>query len=226
MTVGEAIDKGIALLKVLTWKRVAMASAFAGAGLLFLTLYENRQKVYERLEPQFYAEDYALQPPGKLGEEVLRNFIAAHPEVALITLIDADPVRNIRTPVHRIFNNTQLEQVIKGAEQSGRSGAGPLFSADAENNKQMIAVMNGEFYCAPVSEGAFANLFPEVSKIVKYSCRIPLPPAFGKATGWFSMHLTDWPPPRGLDNLKFDSLNMSLTYYNAEIAQRGKANAL
>lgn len=220
MSAAEYIDKGIALLKVLTWKRVSMAAVAGVIGLAGFTMFENRQQMYDRFNPQLYAEDYPLVPPKAEGQKIIRDFMTRNPEVALITLIDADPVRNVRFPIYRAFNNEEVERVINAAAANGQRGDGPLFNNTESNNKQIIAIMNGEFFCTPVNEGEFARLFPTLTTKIKYSCRAPLPPAFNKATGWFSMHLTGWPPKSGFDNFKFDALNMSLAYFNAEIAKR------
>jgi hypothetical protein len=210
-------------LRHLTWKRYWLAFVTVLTGIALYTLFENRQVALERVTPAManFNDDIELSPPGPVGQRIIADFARKHPEIALITLIDADPVRNLRLIVYRHFSNDEVKRLVEAAEASGTSGQGPLITSDEKNNRQVLAILSGEFYCTPVGEGAFGQIFREAATKVTYSCRAPLPPAFGKSTGWFSIHITKWPVDHGFDTLKFDALSMSLNYFNAEIAQRG-----
>lgn len=213
-------EKLLEFLKDLTWTKYTLTLVAVISGIALFAVFENRQKVYDRITPHVVTDDMLLEKPSNRGRQIIAELVARHPEIVLVTLIDADPLRNMRRPIYRHFNHSKLEDVIKQQEESGRDGSGPLYTSDESNNRQMLAIMSGEFFCSPVDEGSFAKMFPGVGEIAKYSCRVPLPPAFGKATGWFSIHISKWPPEHGLDQLKFDALSMSLSYFNVEIATR------
>ena len=214
-------EKILDFLRTLTWKRYGISTIAVITGIVGYTLFENRQKVYDKMQPQLYAEDYPLTAPGPVGKKILAELASKYPEIAIITIVDADPVRNQRIPVFRLFLDKDLEDIVKRVVgESTDKGNGPLFSSDEESNKQVIAIMNGEFACTPGMIGEFVKLFPESKSIVKHSCRIPLPPAFNRATGWISLHFREWPVGRGYDSIKYDALSASLAYFNAEIASK------
>lgn len=203
----------------LTVKRLAI-SALAGAlTIAGWTLWENRQKVFESQSIR-YNGDYVLEKPSEKGQAIVSVFHKSRPEIVMITLLDANPVSNRREVVYRWFSDTATKTAVETQTSMNPTiGDGALFSQDPENNKQVLAVLSGEFYCAPAAGGIINIAFPDVAKRVKFSCRVPLPPAFGKATGWFTIHLTKWPLD-DIDRFKTEALTMSLTYFNSEILKQ------
>jgi hypothetical protein len=202
----------------LTVKRLIISAVAGAIGIGGWTLWENRQHVFDRQAIK-YDGDYKLPPPSADAQVLVQAFVNLRPEIVMVTLLDANPVSNTRNVVHRWFNEAAVrESVERVTKVNPLAGDGALFTSDPENNKQVLAVLSGEFYCAPVS-GIILTAYPEVAKRVKYSCRVPLPPAFGKATGWFAVHLEKW-PPADMDNFKSLALMMSLTFYNREILKQ------
>lgn len=193
-----------------------------GSFIVTLAVYENRQKVYDQFAMGKYSGDFVLQMPSEKGRKILADFTNKYQSIAMVSLIDADPVDNTRRLIYRSYKNQVLQKIMEDNDRDnpGNSG-GPLFTSNAENNKQILAIMNGEFFCAPGTNSILSTNFQGADKIVVYQCRVPLPPAFNKATGWFTIHLTAWPDSK-IDEIKFDALSMSLAYYNTEIAEKGK----
>jgi hypothetical protein len=142
-------------------------------------------------------------------------------DIVIVGLIESDPVRNMRIPIYRFIKDDDVQRIVDEAKERGATGIQPLFTENLSNNKQMLAIMSGEFNCGPVTEEGVLITFPKLKDKIVATCRVPLPPAFGQATGWIAIHLRKWPPTAGLDQLKFDALNMSLAYFNLEIAKRG-----
>lgn len=218
----ESILKTLdSLLQHVTFIRVFLVSILIIFAVLSLTLYENRQRVYDDFSVAKLDGDFMLKPPSLKGTQILNELTAKYPEIAMISLIDADPVANTRRVIARIIPDTLLNKIVhEKTDTNPTIGDGPLFGSDPTSNRQILSIMNGEFSCDPVSGSILANIFPQSQTIVKFSCRVPLPPAFNKATGWFTIHLKEMPKEK-LDRLKFDSLSASLMYYNAEIATKG-----
>lgn len=209
------------LLQHATFIRVMLVSVLLVVSVAALTLYENRQKVYDDFSMSKMNGDFILKEPTPRGYQILSDLASKYPEIALISLIDADPVANTRRVVARVFIDKHMELVIKAKTTTNPTvGDGPLFGSDALSNKQVLAIMNGEFSCDPVAGGILATVFAEAAADVKMSCRVPLPPAFNKATGWFTIHTKELPKEK-LERLKFDALSTSLMYYNSDIAVRG-----
>jgi len=116
--------------------------------------------------------------------------------------------------VHRFFNSDSFEELFKRADQERPgSGDGPLFTEDPANNAQVLAVVNGEFLCTDVTNSILVKQFPHIAKAIVLSCRVPLPPAFGKAGGWFAMHMMH--EPTDLSTFKTDALTLSYLYFES-----------
>ncbi len=213
------MDKLLKILQHLTWKKYIIASLAAFTGIVAYTFYENRQGVYESQFPVMRG-DYELNEPGKEGRQLLNDFMRRHPEIGLLTIIDADPISNRRLPIYRLYNSEAMRSIIEENYEQGRDGSGPLFSSDNVGNEQILAVLSGELKCEEVTQGMFTKLVPGAQQAAVYSCRIPIPPSYQYVTGWISIHFKTWPPGSSLDVLKQDALRLGLEYYRAEIGRQ------
>lgn len=204
----------------LTWRRLLISFIAATFSITLYTVWENRQTLFDvgKTGLNGVVGDYPLNPPGKTGKAIVNDFLKRHPEVLMLSLLDADPETNTRKVIARFSLDqdvlSAIEQETKGLPGIGN---GPLFTADPENNLQVLAIINGEFKCAKTS-GIVLRVFPEFSKRVVWQCRVPVPPAFNKATGWMTLHLSKWPLTADQEfDLKSDSLTMANDYYNREV---------
>jgi len=209
------------LLQHATFKRVGAVSLLLFVFIAALAVYENRNRVYGSVISRTEG-DYVLEPPTDAGKAIVHNFAAKYPNIKMITLIDADPIGNRRIVVHRDFHDITLERIVRArTDIDPHIGDGVLFSANEQNNKEVLAVMAGEFLCTPNGPStAISRAYPGSELLVTYGCRVPLPPAFNKATGWFTIHVDKWPLDN-IEQLKVDALSMSLNYYNTEILRQG-----
>lgn len=203
------------ILHAVTLKRVLLTLLLSFGLLMVYAMYENRQRIYSGILNDPVIGDYKLEHPTNRGKQALDDFVRRDKNIMLLTLIDADPLNNLRIPVYRSYGSEEVKRLIESSGDSRAAGSGPLFNTDPKNNEQILALMNGEMTCSPVNEGMFARMFDGVDRLVKYSCRVPLPPAFKKATGWFSIHLREM--PEDMAKFKYEALNMSSLYYNMEI---------
>lgn len=220
------LEKIMQWLTTLTWPKLALALVAVTSGITMYTLYENRQKVFEfQTGARGQADDFELMAPTKDGKAIFEAFLKLHPEVAYIALVDANPLSNRRITVARFYNDKEIQGIIENATRDTPSlGDGPLLTADPILNKQVLAILAGEFYCDPAKDGVIAKVFPEAAKRLSYTCRVPLPPAFNKATGWLAIHLNKWPSD-DLEKFKIDALTLSLSYYNAGILKQSIRSA-
>ena len=183
----------------------------------FLTLFENRQVIYQKADFRKIQGDEIVPPMGKKGENLIRRLMVRYPEIVMASVIDADPISNRRMVVGRVFNNQSLEVIVQKALDRGVNGGGSLITDDAEQNRQVLSMLNGEMKCDPAPVGIIFKVFPEARRYVTYSCRVPLPPAFGKVTGWITLHMSAYPPRTGADAFKQESLLLALQYFNEEV---------
>lgn len=197
----------------LTVKRLGISILALSSALFLYTFYENRQQFVEAVTKRVLPGDFSVKAPTAEQIEIVRKFLVIHPEVKFITLIDADPVTNRRVVIHRFStDDTLVAYFAKIDKERPGIGDGPLFTDNQESNEQVLAISNGEFRCGPSKGGIVERLYPDVAKDVKISCRVPVPPAFRRAGGWFSLHLTtESEPPQ----LKTAGLTMSFLYFEA-----------
>ena len=207
-------------LKTATWNKLLVAAVSGLLLIVGMTVFENRQRIYERAWSPISKGDYPLQQPSDEGKKLFSEFTKRYPNIALITVVDADPVANTRKPIYRHFNNRVVEKYIKEEEEQGRTGAGLLYGVDPDANRQTLAIFNAQVTCEDSSKGFFAKAFPGVKDMVGTSCRVPIPPVYGLTTGWLSIHFIG----KQDDNpeLVMDMLNLSVNYYRAEISGKEK----
>ena len=199
----------------ITVKRWLITAGVAISAIGLYSVFENRQKLFEAGLGSVgsYVTDFIVQPPSKAQHEIAYNFLRLHPEIAFMTLIDADPLTNTRKVVHRFTLDPVIERYFAELDRDKPGvGDGPLFNNVEANNSQVIAISNGEFLCSPVKGGLIERIYPEIAKTLVKSCRVPLPPAFRRAGGWFAIHLKS-----DVDENRFktDALTMSFLYFEA-----------
>lgn len=212
--------------RTLTWKRLGLYAVAAFLALSMYTVWENRQNLFTRVSTSLNStvDDFILEQPTKVGVGIVNDFLKQHPNVQMLTIVDANPIDNTRIIVHRAFNDGRVRTYVEErAAEIPRVGDGPLFTADADNNKIVLSILNGEFSCSLVTEySIFARAFPDLMTSRTFQCRVPLPPSFGKATGWFSLLLAQPLTAEEYDHIKIDSLLMSLNYYNLEVLRQAQ----
>ena len=203
----------------LTWPKMILATVAAVLMLTIYTLYENRQKVFD-FKTSIITEDFMMEPPSKAGREVFEQYLRLHPEVSYISVLDANPITNERMVIARFYNDKEIKAIVETQVLANPTiSNSSLMTADPVMNKQVLAILAGEFYCDPAQGGFIAKAFPEVAKRLVYSCRVPLPPAFNKATGWITLHLNKW-PLEDLEKFKVTALTLGLTYYTLDISKQ------
>lgn len=202
------------------WTQVLMLLVLSFSGIAAWTVYENRQKVYDRIAQPISSGDWPLEYPEEETQKVFVEFARTHPGVALMSVIDADPVKNKRSVVYRYFNNEAVKSYVSGEEAQGRSGNGLLYGVDPETNRQTLAIFNAQVSCEDSSKGFFAKIFPDVPKFVGTSCRIPLPPIYGLTTGWISIHIVGTQHSGTDPQFVMELMNLAEAYYKLEILPR------
>lgn len=212
-------DSFVKMATTLTWKKVALLAA---SGLLYValtTLYDNRQVVYEsfirgeRLVPSYLSD---LSPASKTAVE---KFMSTNPAVAFLSIVRFDTPRNMRIPIHRAFNDREVERLVTNYEKDGITGQMAIFQKDnVAHNNQMISIINGEYSCTPFDSGSLAALMPSLKGTIKTSCRAPIPPGWAQgAAGYIVIHLKSEVPAVQLENIKLSALALSLYIFNTDV---------
>jgi len=213
----STIDTLVKLLSILTLKRVGLFTVFCLIVISMYTLFEHRQLAYDSVtEMKIPTEGkYDLKEPNSEQKTLIDDLVKSNPSVIQISVVDADPIKNFRKVLYTRTYDKEFE-TFHEKTISGKLPTGPLFSTDQQSNEHIVNLLSGEIRCAPSNEGFYYRMYPEFTRFIKYSCRIPLPPAYGKVTGWLSVHFAEW-PLRDFGKTKYDMLNLANDYYLEEL---------
>ena len=142
-------------------------------------LYEARTAILQRyIVPNANTSTIASHPSLELSASSiskLQQFILNHNEIAVLEVVGVRLIDNQRTTLIRLFNDHELERATSGALDTPTM----LFSSDVVYNAEISALLNGEFTCTSNDHGPFV-VRHNLQRIIKTTCRIPVPPYYGK----------------------------------------------
>lgn len=174
----------ISLRKVIVWT-LAMLVLVIG-----FTAYEHRLDLYE----------FTIRQP-KPGNEVgvtfiisektkqkIKDIVLSNTKIEGISILSADLRLNERVD---LFHYSDPKK--QGNPEIFESKRLPLFTKNAENNKQMVKLLNGEFSCSPYAASILSKSFPNLNKSAVTLCSVSLPPYFGDFSGFVMAILNDDP---------------------------------
>lgn len=130
------------------------------------------------------AERLALSSASR---EAVYEFAHARPEIAVVGVVAVDLKENTRTSLMRVFNDKEIEKRVMDADKSVPSGPFPLFTADVTGNAEITALLSGEFTCSTEDVTVFIQKYNLGDKL-KQVCRIPVPPYYGRLTGYLVLY--------------------------------------
>lgn len=163
---------------------IGILSVFIG---LCVVTYHKHELMLQAIFPSIVPSE--LRDSEK---ELVAQFMIKYPEVSYATVLRFEFQRNTRIPIHRAFNDKDVEEIVIGRLQGG-DGALPIFiEDDGPNNNAMIKIIQGEMICNPFKDGGLARVWPDLVKRFTISCRTVIPPGFGSgAHGYIVIHLDE-----------------------------------
>ena len=177
--------RSISLMRIFVWAMAMVACVFG------YTVFEHRSEI-------FMETSFSPRPIGNMVNETFNvsditkqefaEYAASDKSIAGIAIISADLRQNLRTAVFFYGNGNTAKY-----NQQGRLlpiDQLPLFTSDDENNRQMVKLINGEFFCVPYSSTIMAHASDEPHNELVAVCRASLPPYFGHFSGFISVLLT------------------------------------
>lgn len=204
-----------------TLKRVQQATfveylaTIACAMLLvsILILVEAKTMFFQRqFAPSAFETSHVLRSRLVLtdaGFDAMERFAREHTDLAAVGLVAVDLAENTRTELVVIYNDKQVE---KGVDRNVGSTL-PLFTTDTRNNAEMASLLNGEFGCAPASNSVLVQMHK--LDMLKTACRVPVPPYYGRLTGYLVMYSRDEVSIYEAEQLRKDALKLSVDMYFA-----------
>jgi hypothetical protein len=206
----------------LTAKRVALLAVVVSIGLGGYAGYVN---ISQTGEPQLLTSQelnpVAINITGE-STKAINDFMRKYPNAAYLTVLKLDFSHNIRTPIHRAFNDKELEKIIFSRLKGG-DGSLPIFLRDdAKNNNQMITIIQGGLVCSPFKDGGLARVWPDLSERLTISCRVTVPPAYSLARGYIVVHLTSEMRPYEFQTLQDDLIHLAQLLYDIDRKTSGR----
>jgi hypothetical protein len=119
-------------------------------------------------------------------EDVVAHLVK-HTDATVIAVFKVNPMFGTRI-LHRAY--TQKE----GRDRNHEGLDVGLFTANANNNKDVIALMAGEIPCGPYKTAQSEIGLWYIEKGMTYGCRIGVPPEPGKLVGQITVGWRDEPP--------------------------------
>ncbi|MEJ7929857.1 hypothetical protein WG922_07725 [Ramlibacter sp. AN1015] len=211
------LDPILKLLKVLnTWKRIAMFAVILFLSIGGYVVFENRQTIYTQSIGRFdgvaVKQEITISDASK---QAIDQFVALDNNVEVVQLVDVDLYKNARKVVYEAVTAVRKGELLDEAQLTGQQV--PLFSSEVVQNSQMISLINGEFGCGAVKDTAFARKRPKFASTLHTSCRVPIPPLYGRLTGYLIFHLRNEPSQYEIEALKLHAIQLAMKIYLTDI---------
>lgn len=215
----DKISDTYKFLNVLTWKKLIQLLAFVCIMGLTWALYENREVIYG------FASQKRIDTASTLSRDLSKvskvhiNAVAEKSEIiAGIAIMVADFQKNQRILVYSYFPDSQVDlKKIYATYAATYLGDPPLFSDNVEDNKKLVALINGEFVCIPYEKTLSQRLAPSTGEFIKYSCANGIPASYGRFTGIITLYLTREPKTDEIEQLRLVTKTLSTLIYEKDL---------
>jgi hypothetical protein len=161
-------------------------------GVFGYTIFENRDELFSSADS---SKKLIGNPVGVAftvstnTKETLKALVNSNKNIEAIAVTSADLRLNIRRNVFFVSEKTVL---VQGTDTETIPRL-PLFSSSKENNRQVVKMINGEFFCTPYLETTLAKSQPGLLKETTTACRASLPPYYGFFSGFVTVFLKNDP---------------------------------
>ena len=217
----DKISDAHKFLNVLTWKKLVQLMAFVFIMGLTWATYENRTTIYgfisqKRLDTSA-SQTRELSKPTKIQI----NVVAEKSDlVAGVTVMIADFQKNQRVTVYAYVNDAHPELKKEYQDFIDSSiGNVPLFSDNVEDNKRLVALINGEFMCNPYEGTLGQRLIPSTGQYIKYACSNGIPASYGRFTGIITLYLTRQPKPDEVEQIRITTKNLASLIFDNDLSK-------
>lgn len=206
-------------LSVLTWKKLIQLIAFIFIIGLTWATYENRDVIYgfvsqKRIDP---VTPHVRSLSKKTSDEI--NAVSERSELIIgMQVVLADFQKNQRVVIYTYIdeNRVMLKQLYSRYQNTSIDNV-PLFSDSVEDNKHLVALINGEFSCRPFAETLSAKIAPEAGQYIKYTCSNGIPASYGRFTGLIVVYLQRQPTPEEYDQIRSISRTLATTIFERDL---------
>jgi hypothetical protein len=137
----------------------------------------------------------------------------SHTGAVGIQIINVDFRKNIRTQAFFVSNNEKLKKSVDDyLALTGGSGTS-IFTNNEVNNKRIIDLLNGNFICTPYEDTIAPLIYQGTLGSINYICSVPIPPYYGKFTGYVNVYLTEKPTDTKIAAIRQSMSELSIIVY-------------
>ena len=206
-------------LSVLTWKKLVQLSAFICVIGLTWATYENREIIYgyanqKRIDPNTpHVRELSKKTIDELSGAVERSEL-----IVGIQIVLADFQKNQRVVIYTYIDNdaVELKKIWSRVSNTSISNL-PLFSENVDDNKHLVALINGEFLCRPFGDTVSARAAPDAEQYVKMTCSNGIPASYGRFTGLIVVYLKRLPKADEYDQIRSLARTMATTIFERDL---------
>lgn len=212
----------VGVLSQLSWGKIAQVAVFSVIMIGFIVLWVSRGTIYDSLSigsiPNTRTLETIYMSNRSMEETKLALSKLAHTGAISVQVINVDFKKNTRTQAFFISSNDKLKQSVDNyLVMVGGTGT-PVFNSDEVNNKRIIDLLNGNFICTPYADTIGPVLYQGTSGIVEYVCSIPIPPFYGKFTGYINVYLTKAPSEANVAAIRQSLSELSIIIYEESLS--------
>jgi len=218
MAIMEKIADTQKFLNVLTWRKLTQLVVFIFIIGLTWATYENRENIYG------FASQKRLDPHApsitKLSKETVNDIhsVVARSELIVgVRVYMADFQKNTRILIYQEMDDPKLEGIYMAYSNSSIAEL-PLFNDDVVNNKNLVALINGEFICIPFTETLLSKYAASATIYDKEVCSNGIPASYGRFTGIIAVHLNRKPTSEEVDQIRSTSRTLSTRIYDRDLS--------
>lgn len=182
------------LVKTITFNLVLVWTIAGLATVIGFIIYEHRDDLFE-----------ATLAANKTGNVVgstftvsndtknkIRDFVIADDDIIGFGVFSADIRLNLRI-TNFFFGDGQKNSIEEKETLNQISRLRPLFTSSELNNRYMVKLINGEFYCVNYTSTLLSRSSPDINTEVISVCRASLPPYYGHFAGFLTIYLRNDP---------------------------------
>lgn len=150
---------------------------------------------------------------------LVEQFAHTHSSVVdVIGVVAVDLIDNSRNTVLQVFNDKKIaaEVVAQEAADQSKKYPTPLFTTDPLRNTEISSLLAGEFFCGVGTNVLFAAPYV-ISVPIKTTCYSPVPPYYGRLTGYIIIHSKRELSIYEAATLRDAALHLAINVYYADI---------
>lgn len=174
-------------LNYMTPGKFIMAVMCGIVTLLGTMVWENRQpmatSVTSMLASKPGSTDFIISGISDESKATIQKYISGDPNIVAFQVVGTDFVKLTKNSVYFTAKSKELQLSFESF-QEGKLANSPIMTMnDDENNLRIIAIMNQQFVCVPLTPAILRNI-PQAPKYAKQICSLSVPPRYGDMVGF------------------------------------------